>query len=340
MFRLPNGEEGALWRGLVYPSQKDEQKIDVAGEAFLPSECTGLGGLPAETPRQFVLVWGESEAYLLIGGPPAARDGAMSALRSLGIEIVRTGRYLGDDVEGFVADWFIRFIAESDQRTAIEATLPQVLHRTSIERPTSTELQVRVLRSELADVKLRNAAQVVEINQLRITLAERESSAADEQAAREKNDKAYRIAIEDEKRARVEAEELAKSNELMVSTIQKNSFVRGSKNKISDEIELVLRTFLGRTRLLRDSLIVISAEFSSRHGIYRSLTELESSSAGIPPNWKKVQGLDQWWERHVSTGSDDDGRAYARLEARERTWSVLISHKGQQSRDLNWLARR
>jgi len=87
-------------------------------------------------------------------------------------------------------------------------------------------------------------------------------------------------------------------------------------------------------------LTVISAEFANRRTLYRTLQELQETKEGRPANWKKVQGVDGWWERHMSNGQDDSGRAYAKWDGTERRWDVLISHKGEQARDMAWLARQ
>jgi hypothetical protein len=110
--------------------------------------------------------------------------------------------------------------------------------------------------------------------------------------------------------------------------------------KIKNEIEIVFATLIPEVRLMRDSLIVIAAEFSSRRALYRGLVELRTISGRLPPTWKKLKGLDDWWERHISDGQDDAGRVYARLASSERVWDVLISHKSEQARDIAWLARQ
>jgi len=101
-----------------------------------------------------------------------------------------------------------------------------------------------------------------------------------------------------------------------------------------------LITALRDVPLVRDSVIVIAAEFSNRRALYRGLVELRSVNGRLPPTWKKLKGLDDWWERHISDGQDDAGRVYARLANSERVWDVLISHKSEQSRDIAWLARQ
>jgi hypothetical protein len=109
---------------------------------------------------------------------------------------------------------------------------------------------------------------------------------------------------------------------------------------LKNEIEVVLETLLPGVRLIRDSIIVIAAEFSNRRALYRGLAELQIVNGRLPPTWKKLKGLDAWWERHMSDGQDDGGRVYARLGDSDRVWDVLISHKSEQSRDIAWLARQ
>lgn len=102
---------------------------------------------------------------------------------------------------------------------------------------------------------------------------------------------------------------------------------------------MAIGALLPKVRLIRDSLMVVAAEFASRKALYRTLSELQEAKDRLPPNWKKVQGVEGWWERHLSNGQDDAGRAYARLNA-ERNWDVLVSHKSEQSRDIAWLDRQ
>lgn len=76
-----------------------------------------------------------------------------------------------------------------------------------------------------------------------------------------------------------------------------------------EEISTAMAALLPEMTLLRDSLTVASAEFRDRAGLYRALAELNIGAARLPSSWKKLQGLDAWWERHVSNGQDDTGRA-------------------------------
>ena len=91
--------------------------------------------------------------------------------------------------------------------------------------------------------------------------------------------------------------------------------------------------------LARDSLIVASGELTSRAGFYRAIAELPASGTR-PDGWKMLRGADRWWERHVSTGRDDAGRAYARFDPVTRRWSFLLGWKQEQTHDIAWLNRQ
>lgn len=92
-------------------------------------------------------------------------------------------------------------------------------------------------------------------------------------------------------------------------------------------------------RLLRGCLSVCVGEYARRDGVLRALAELQADGAR-PEGWKMLRGADRWWERHVSTGQDDAGRAYARFDRAARAWDVLFGWKGEQDRDIAWLRRQ
>jgi hypothetical protein len=100
------------------------------------------------------------------------------------------------------------------------------------------------------------------------------------------------------------------------------------------------RAPLPRTRPPRDTLDVAATEFLSRRGFYRALDERDRSTRGMPSAGKIVMGAPGRIERHVSQGQDDTGRPYARLDRADRKWDVLVSHKGEQSRDIDGLRER
>jgi hypothetical protein len=63
-------------------------------------------------------------------------------------------------------------------------------------------------------------------------------------------------------------------------------------------------------------------------------------TGGRPDGWKALRGTERWWERHVSTGQDDSGRAYARFDPIRRRWELLLGWKADQTRDIGWLKRK
>jgi hypothetical protein len=182
-----------------------------------------------------------------------------------------------------------------------------------------------------ASVKAREAALRAEISRLKVelTCAGQTQTEIDE----------LRTAIELERSLREEADLAAFAAAQLANEARADRPV-APPGKLQNEIEVVLETLLPGVRLIRDSLIVIAAEFLNRRALYRGLAELRIVNGRLPPTWKKLKGLDAWWERHMSDGQDDAGRVYARLGSSDRVWDVLISHKSEQARDIAWLARQ
>jgi hypothetical protein len=152
MIALPDGRVGAIWRGLAYPVF-DGNNIDIAGEAFFPSDCIPAAGSPPD--RCFASIQGADEAYLLLSGPVAAREAAAASLRAAGVLVLRTGRYLGEPVDGLSADWFVRF-EKRGWDEPLDELLARILgrQRASREAPpeTAAAARLRPLQDELARV--------------------------------------------------------------------------------------------------------------------------------------------------------------------------------------------
>jgi len=161
-------------------------------------------------------------------------------------------------------------------------------------------------------------------------LADEKGSFSDELVALQAN-------LEAERARREEAEKLAAD---ALAAVQQPRAIPSPARKLKDEIETVLASLLPRIDLQKDTLVFVSSELSDRTSLYRALAELNLGQERMPIRWKKVQGATGWWERHVSSGHDDAGRIYARLDSSTRRWQVLVSHKGDQSRDINWLVRQ
>lgn len=328
---LPDGRAGVIWRGLAYPVLEPDGRIDLNGEAFLPGSCELQE--PRQPASRFAIIEGGEEAYVLLSGNAALCESVARALKAASYNVLRTGRYLGEAVAGVDADWFVRFIKPAQLDGSLEAALTDLLTRSfgpvAATAAETTDLRSRLLAAELSVARIREAELRAEIAKLKLVPAGPDGKAEAD---------ALRSALEEERQLRAAAETAA----LEVVTERPSLPVARSivPSKLRDEIESVVAALLRRVRLIRDSLTVISAEFGSRRTLYRTLQELQETKDGRPSNWKKVKGVDGWWERHVSNGQDDSGRAYARWSGTNLQWEVLISHKGEQARDMAWLGRQ
>jgi hypothetical protein len=334
LVRLPDGREGAVWRGLAYPLELPDCRIEMGGEAFPPGDCLHRDATIQAPQTKFAVMEGFEEAYILLSGPSISCETAAGALKASGYDVIRTGRYLGDPVDGLEADWFIRITKPKDERDSLAALLTEVLAGQAMgvhSHETLGEYRARLISGELASAKAREAALRAEIARLKLEL----TSAGQTQTEIDE----LRTAIELERSLRQEADLAAFAAAQLANEARADRPVATS-GKLQNEIEVVLETLLPGVRLIRDSLIVIAAEFSNRRALYRGLAELRIVNGRLPPTWKKLKGLDAWWERHMSDGQDDAGRVYARLGESNRIWDVLISHKSEQSRDIAWLARQ
>lgn len=316
--QLPDGRAGAIWHGLAFPLS-GTGGIDIGGPSVPLAECHPL----REIHRRFGIIDGEGEAYILLEGLSAACEAAASAVRGAGVAVLRTGRYLGEPLEGLDADWFIR-IVRPDRSLSLNDVLAPLLG-TQVASPAKQpgdNLRARVLEAELLIGRAREAALQADLARLRMSAATSATEAGAQNALLEE-------ALEKERCLRAEAELQAASS---ASRPRPNAPAR-----LRDEIETVLTALLPRITLLRDSLNVVSTEYAGRRSLWRLLGELHGTT-GAPQGWRKVQGVDHWWERHVSNGRDDAGRIYARWN-KERTWGVLVSHKCEQTRDITWLSQ-
>jgi hypothetical protein len=333
---LPNGATGALWRGLVYPVGKDSG-IDIAGDAFAPGLCRPPPGGGAESAG-FAVIEGAEEAYLLLSGPVAVRETAAARLRAAGLSVLRTGRYLGDPVDGIAADWFVRLeIPPGGEPVAPLVSQILGVPPASPDRTPGADSVVRgrLLRDELAAARAEAAGLRAELTRARMTAdrgteASNESESLRDEAARERR---LREAAEAARAAAEAALEDARPAPVP------SSRPPSSRMRLQDEIAAVVETLLSNLNLIRDSLTVAAVEYSSRRALYRALAELAGAVGRLPPQWKAVQGAAAWWERHVSDGQDNTGRLYARFVSSSQRWDVLISDKAEQTRDIAWLRR-
>jgi hypothetical protein len=314
--RLPDGREAALWQGRLYPLLPGDV-IDAAGEAFIE---------PVERPhpqsRPTVAVVGdEMAAYVLIAGDAAERDHVAKHLREQGAVEIRRGRWLGDPVDGVVADWFIRIEPPegfTHQSLLAGLTSPAVTNLGS----SPEAMRLRVLRTELAILRARAETLLSENRTLRSVGETTEAELA-----------ALRELLAEQVAALGKAEAEASAS----TAVRPQS--QPPPRRLRDEVGSAIATLLPHLELLRDSLEVAAGEFRERTHLYRALSELPVSGGMLPPTWKSLRGGSRFRERHVSTGDSDSGRLYAKFEEVERRWRVLISDKAEQGRDIVWLER-
>jgi hypothetical protein len=113
----------------------------------------------------------------------------------------------------------------------------------------------------------------------------------------------------------------------------------GPAARLHQELTDALTALRPDVRLARDSWNVVAAEFRDRTPFWRAVNDLPRDG-GRPDGWKQFRGAERWWERHLSTGQDDTGRAYARFDASQRVWEILISWKADQPQDAVWLRKQ
>jgi len=92
---------------------------------------------------------------------------------------------------------------------------------------------------------------------------------------------------------------------------------------------------LPHVEFLRDSWDVLSMEIAEPEGVLRELHAICCSPAEVRA--KTVQGAREWKELHFKTGQGDNGRLYFRQS--DRRWIALISFKGSQEKDIDYLRK-
>lgn len=336
--RLLDGRPAAIWRGLAFPLRASGDAIDVGGEAHSPIQRAPEALL---TSDPYAIIEGAEEAYVLVAGSVTVNEVAAGALREAGLTVLRTGRYLGEPVDGFDADWFVRIVKPAGSLEALRANIAKALGSSTPPVRADAGLRTQLLEAELAAARARAAVDQTEIDRLRFSLADRGASV-------EEGD-ALRALMDDERRLRMTAEAnmLHLARELPPRPVPVNDSSMAvapaspAPGRVKKEIEAVLAALLQRIRLVRDSLTVVASEFLDRRDLYRTLRELDRCQTGLPERWKTVQGVDGWIEKSkVGNGQDSQGRVYARLDRMDHTWAVLVSHKGEQDRDIAWLKRQ
>jgi hypothetical protein len=316
---LPDGREGAIWRGLAFALA--DGAIDAQSQGFAPDECRRSAPPPPYATRATV-----GGFYVLLQGSVIERDDAARACERAGLAVVRSGRYLGEPVSGLSPDWFLRLSVEPDV-TNLER-LASALGAPSTVGQASGDLRDRTLAWALEEALSRLQAAEAAQSEMRVW--------RDHAAETERQAEADSASLEAAQQEAAEARRVLAALRAESATRPTLKSARG----VADEIEDALAALLPRIVLVRDSLDVVATEFSSRQAFYRALAEIDRGEQGLPAEWKSVKGASGWIERHVSTGENNAGRLYARLDRSDRRWNVLASFKLAQSLDIDWLKKQ
>lgn len=323
---LPDGRTGALRGGQVFPLQADGS-IDIAGEFTVPGNCTPLRpemqGHPAPT---WTLV-ADDPPLLLIRGDEAGRDRLLEAVAEAGAEIRASGPYLAGIDEDEPFDWFAlpAGLTLGDVEAALisgfgkplgGAASPVGLKAAAAEREAILRAALDLLRAE----------------------ARKASDTAAEMALR---------AEEAEGAWAAEAQARQTAENRLAATMGSSPIISGepirsqsrAAKRLADEVAEAIATLLPRLALLGGTLDALALGLRDRGPTLRAFRDLHDRPAQTLAGWKGVRGATAWREKHVSTGQDDSGRIYAR-QIEGGNVEVLLSFKGSQNRDIDWLARK
>jgi hypothetical protein len=302
---LPDGSPGAWWRGVLYPLLPDAGQggtIDI--------------GVPNARPvlSAHAVLAGEETSWVLIQGDSASLEAARSVLISHGIIVSRHGRWLGEPVNGQGFDFFLRCDGALDP-SVIAALLASPGRKTAEIDPA---VQIGLLEQRLANMR-------VELAGLRAVLTRMESAAAVNALTRQPPELPLQATV-----LYAELQEaVARADAFEARLATEPSPVSRGHLKLKDELADALAALRPDLVLLRDTLVVITGEFATRTGTLRAIAELPASGSR-PEGWKMLRGAERWWERHVNTGRNDLGRAYARFDTQTRCWNLLVGMKGSQ----------
>jgi hypothetical protein len=316
---LPDGRAGAKWNGLVFPLLEGT-KIDVAGTGVLPQACGPAGG--GETSWRYEPDSGGDGGYVFFDGTGALRNRTLAALAEAGIDVLRSGANLS----GMPGDWFVRL---AGAKLKILATFTAVLGAPPAESEddASTSLRERLLAEALEQAR-------VAVERLQEDLAETRrlaSETAGEAAA------AVGLRAELDRLATQLGEADTAARQARTGRLQE-TLGEKARLRLDRELEVVAKALLPRLEFVGDSLRFMAVELIDRASIWRVLGQLHAQERGQPAGWKSLSGHTGWWERHFSTGQDEQGRIYARFAASVSGWRVLVSHKQSQASDLRRLA--
>ncbi len=320
LFRMPDGARGAKWGGLVFPIREGDC-IDLGDRGVPPGQC---GPWDKPTDRWAIIPGLEgSDAYLFVEGTAQACNRTVRMLQGAGFSVLRSG----PNLSGGIGDWFIRIGAFADEaKEALGKILQDATEASSSEDGTSLReklLVQAVVTGQAAQVKLR-----AELDQARKAAAALTADTAEQQALMK--------SLEAMSTRLAEVETEAQALRAQLDTAPRPS---PKPNRLEAELALAAASLLPRLDFIANSMNFIAVELPSRSIVWKALAVLDRQERGQPEGWKSLSGHSGWWERHFSTGQDNQGRIYARIAGQPARWQVLVSHKQDQTMDLRRISR-
>ena len=320
LLRLPDGRPGVKWRGLVFPLHAEDQ-IEISDPGVPPGECMPF---PDRNVTWYFLPGPTgADSYIFVDGNASACQQAMRLLRDAGVNVLRSGPNLTSGR----GDWFIR-IAESgdDSGAVIASALGQAVATETSENDQA--LRERLLLEALDAARASQAVLRAELERMRL--------AADAASNAEEALTEMRASLNGMAARLVEVEAEAETLRRRIASAPRSP---AKPTKLEQELPDIVAAFLPRLDLIGGSLSFIAVVLPGRAALWRALAALDQQVRGHPEGWKALSGHPGWWERHFSTGQDNQGRIYARLKTEAGRWDVLVSHKQDQAADLKRLAR-
>lgn len=322
LFRMPDGAEAAKWGGLVFPILSGDL-IEVNGRGLPPAQCQPW---EAEAPRWELVAGREGTgSYVFVEGTAHDCRQAEQRLAEADFEVLRSG----PNLSGGIGDWFIRLgtIPES----AAEK-LPGLLGQTGASAPAddNVPLRERLLVHALIASQAIQAGLRTELERVRNAVSRLSSESQNQRSLAESLD-AMTIRLAE---AEVETEKLRARLEAPLPAA-----TPARATKLETELAIAVAALLPRFDFIGGSIRFVAVELTDRAILWKALAELDRQERGLPSSWKSLSGHSGWWERHFSTGQDNQGRLYARSVGRPSRWQVLVSHKQDQAQDLRRIAR-
>jgi len=322
LFRLPDGAEAAKWGGLVFPILSGDL-IEVSGAGVPPAQCQLW---QEEAPvSEFVPGPEGADSYVFVEGNAYACRQAEQRLTEAGFEVLRSG----PNLSGGAGDWFIRLGPMADDGAAKLRNLLDQPAR-SITPSDDTPLRERLLVQALVASRAAQALLRTELDRARDS-AEQSSIQIREGEARADSVDAMALRLAE---AEAEVTELRARLEAIPRPV-----TPPRANRLETELSVAATHLLPRLEFVGGSMRFVAVELPDRAILWRALAELDRQERRLPASWKSLSGHSGWWERHFSTGRDNQGRLYARTVGTPLRWQVLVSHKQEQPMDLRRIGR-